>query len=560
MPRSVGALLLVSLLSLFLIANRGAYGGYFQDDDLDNIQWTGRAGGDAFLLGFLTPQFAANNFRPTGHFYYWTLGRLAKLNYGPYVAVLHSVHLLNVWLLWVVIRRLGAGTAAAAGACLFFAFHMAVFQAYWRPMYIFDVACLTFCVLAILAYLHDRLILSIIAFWLAYKAKEMAVMLPFVLLLIEYWFAKRRWIRLLPFFAISASFGLQAILANRGSNSDYSLRFTAAAFWKCLSFYGSRLILLPFAAIGMVALPFLVRDRRMWFGLGSAGLLMLPMMFLPGRLYSVYLYVPLAGLAIAFSAAADRISLVWIAVFFTAWLPYNYRLLITERKPVLAAAHENRAYVAEASRFFAESPSVQTVVFDGRPEQMHRWGVEAALRLTSGQPGLEIYDMNDKHSWEALHRDSIAVLSWSKPQQKLFAATKNAGQPLQRAIRMGLEAPIWQLDEGWFPLESEFRWIGPRATALLHRPASARAFELTVNVGKMQHEENGAPSVDVFIDGKPVGSHQFTQTGWETARWAVPAGLTGKTRIEFRVKPEYRPRNGDPRTLGVAVVSFGFLP
>ena len=72
---------------------------------------------------------------------------------------------------------------------------MALFDAVWKPMYVFDVLCATFCLLSVLMWTRRRWILSLLAFWLAYKAKELAVMLPAVLLCYEMWIGTRRWNR-----------------------------------------------------------------------------------------------------------------------------------------------------------------------------------------------------------------------------------------------------------------------------------------------------------------------------------------------------------------------------
>ena len=93
---------------------------------------------------------------------------------------------------------------------LFFVFHMALFDAFWKPMFIFDVLCGLFCLLSMLAWRRSGKawwIASFAAFWMAYKSKEVAVMLPSVLLLYEFTLGERRWRRLLPFLAVSFSFG-----------------------------------------------------------------------------------------------------------------------------------------------------------------------------------------------------------------------------------------------------------------------------------------------------------------------------------------------------------------
>src|SRR5262249_19142363 len=151
----------------------------------------------------------------------------AGLDFPVYVAVIQAIHVLNVWLLWLVIRRLGAGTTAAAAACCFFGLHMALFDNVWKPMYVFDVLCATFCLASLLFWIDGRWIPSLIAFWFAYKCKELAVMLPLVLAI-----ARPRWKQLVPFFAVSLSFGLQGMIRNPNLDNDYTFRFTLAALGK----------------------------------------------------------------------------------------------------------------------------------------------------------------------------------------------------------------------------------------------------------------------------------------------------------------------------------------
>src|SRR3954453_11560504 len=144
MSKRAGLLLFAAFAALFLLANSGAYRGYFQDDEIDNLSWTPYLSPLDFLKGVVTPQFQANNFRPVGHYYFHAVEEVAGLEFPAYVAVLHALHLFNVWLLWLLTRRLGASPVAAAMACLFFGLHMALFDDFWKPMYVFDVLCATF--------------------------------------------------------------------------------------------------------------------------------------------------------------------------------------------------------------------------------------------------------------------------------------------------------------------------------------------------------------------------------------------------------------------------------
>ena len=74
--------------------------------------------------------------------------------------------------------------------------------------------------------------LSFALFWLAYKSKEPAVMLPAVLACYEWWLGERRWKRLVPFLLVSLSFGLQGLLLNPSQDHDYAFRFGLPALWR----------------------------------------------------------------------------------------------------------------------------------------------------------------------------------------------------------------------------------------------------------------------------------------------------------------------------------------
>src|ERR1017187_10199359 len=309
MSKRAGLILFAAFVALFLTVNRDAYRGYFQDDEIDNLSWAPYLGPLEFLKGAASPRFQANNFRPVGHYYFHAVEEIAGLDFPAFVAVLHAFHLLNVWLLWLVARRLGASPFAAAGACLFFGLHMALFDNFWKPMYVFDVLCATFCLLSLWCYASERWVLSFAAFWLAYKSKELAVMLPAVLLAFEICFGQLRWQPLVPFFLTSLSFGVQGILGNPNQDNDYTFRFTAAALARTSVFYAGRVFLIPYLGFVVPLFALLARNhmssaRRTWFGLAAMGLFFSPLLFLPGRMFSAYCYLPFAGLGIAMTGLA----------------------------------------------------------------------------------------------------------------------------------------------------------------------------------------------------------------------------------------------------------------
>ena len=544
--------LLAACIALFLIANRGAYSGYFDDDSLDNLGLSRELSAADFTTGLLTPHFYSNNFRPVGHLYFRILGQAAGLRFPPYIFVLHAIHLLNVCLLYLLLRRLGLEMFAASAGALLFAFHMAVFDVFWKPMYVFDLLCGCFCLASLLLYLSDRWILSLIAFWLAYRAKEVAIMLPLVLAVYEFALGKRRWQRLIPFFAISLWFGFQAILKNQQRQNDYTLHFDPASLWRSISFYSSEIFLLPYLGLAILLL-FLLKERRVWFGLAAFCLLLVPMLLLPGRLFAAYLYVPLIGLAIAFAALATRLNPAFVALFFAVWLPWNYANLRWQRKAVLAQAGLNHAYVTSLAKFSREVPPPDTFIYNGGP--ISPFAALGAIRILYPGRAFRFSAIDDHDAGTALQSRSLVILNWDAAAQLIHPVVRTPGTSDVSYIKMNPDTPVWQLEQGWYEPDGSFRWTHPSATARLARPAGANEFELRVNVGPVYIHAIHRSHLEVAINGNRIGERDFTEPGWQTVTWKVPPGPPGAVEIELRVSPPY----SDGRPLGLAIGGLGFV-
>jgi hypothetical protein len=424
MSKRAGLLLFVAFAALFLTVNRDAYRGYFQDDEIANLSWTPNLEPLEFLQGVATPRFQPNNFRPVAHFYFHTVEEIAGLDFPVYVAVLHAFHLLNVWLLWLVMRRLGAAPFAAAAACLFFGLHMALFDDFWKPMYVFDVLCATFCLLSLWCYASERWVLSFVAFWLAYKSKELAVMLPVLLAAFEIWFGQRRWKPLVPFFLTSLSFGVQGILGNPNKDNDYTFRFTAAALAKTSVFYAGRVFLIPYLGFVAPVLAFVARGhvpsaRRTWFGLEAMGLFLLPVLFLPGRMFSAYCYLPFAGLAIAITGLAEGTSPAALALFLALWLPMDLQELRLRRRETLANDDEVRTWMSAVRRFAAGGERADAFVFSGTPAGFQDWGVAGALKYFYERSDLIVKDSGDPAAAALMETRRVALLKWDAGRRRL---------------------------------------------------------------------------------------------------------------------------------------------
>ena len=551
-----GLILFLAFAALFLILNRPAYKGYFTDDDFDNLSWTRQSPVSNFVVGLLTPKFQTNNFRPMGHLFYRLEGAFFGFDFRKYLAATHLLHFLNVWLLWLLARRLGVKVFAASAACVFFAFHPGYFEAVWKPSYIFDILCATFCLLSLLSYVRGRWIVSLICFWLAYKSKEIAVMLPFVLACYERWFGEKRWKILVPFFAISAWFGVQALVIspNTGAGNDYVFHFTLGALAVTSAYYAGRVFLVPYLGFAVPVAAWFSINRKVWFGTAAMILFLTPMLFLPGRIETGYCYLPFTGLAIALAGAAETYHpavMVAALLLFAPWELHDIRI---ERRDKLAKDDDARAWVT-ALRAMPAGP-VDTFLWNGKPYGFGDFGIEAAIKCFYPGPGAKI----GYYEKPPIALDGVrdAVLTWNEGLHKLDIVVHAPDTRDASYIDANSGTPVWQLGEGWSNPEGGFRWIAPDATARLDRPAGATRFEMRVLAhAALLQNAAGTVTMRVSMDGTPLAARSITKTDWQTVEWDLPPAPPGIANVAIHTAPSFHPP-GDPRTLGIAVGSFGF--
>jgi len=557
MSKRAGLACFLAMAALFVVINRGAYKGYFTADDFDNLSWTRHASATSYIEGLLSPRFQTNNFRPVGHLFYKVEESLFGFDFPKYVAALHALHLFNVWLVWLLVRRLGARAWPAAAACLFFALHMGFFDAVWKPSYIFDVLCATFCLLSLLSYASGRWIVSFVCFWVAYKAKEPAVMLPFVLACYEIWFGKRNWKPLVPFFVVGLSFGLQGLLLNPNSGNDYEFHFTAGAVAATSIFYAGRVLLIPYLGFALPAALWFFRSHRVRFGLAAMLLFLIPVLFLPGRISTAYCYLPFAGLAMAFAGIAEAGHLALVAAFFLVWLPLDLHELRLERRETIAQDNDARAWVSGWDRYAQSNAAPDTVIYSGEPAGFGSYGITGAIRCSYQQAPARIVEAEKPALPADADHMRIAFASWNSSLHKLDVVEHGPGMLPASFIDTTSATPVWQLETGWYGPENGFRWMAPVATASLTRPEGAARFELRVLPNTTLLDKVGPVTVHVSIDERELTAQVVTQAGWTTLEWPLPPAAAGPVRIGIRTEPAFQP-SGDPRILGIAVGSFGF--
>jgi hypothetical protein len=236
------------------------------------------------------------------------------------------------------------------------------------------------------------------------------VMLPVVMLLLR----RRRWKQLLPFFAISLNFGLQSLLRGTSHDNAYTFRFTLAALRATVPYYAGRVFLIPYLGFLVAALALLARNRRTWFGLGMMALFLLPLFFLPGRLFSAYCYLPFTGLAIALSGADARVLIVGLVL----WFPWNLHELRLRQRETLSRDSEIRGWMTAAQRFADSHEKVDAFVFSGAPAEFNQWGIEGALEYFYSRDDLVVRWAEDPEGKNLMATKRVAFIQWDAARKR----------------------------------------------------------------------------------------------------------------------------------------------
>jgi len=558
MSKRVGWYLYLAAVALFLLLNRPAYKGYFQSDDFDTMGWARVLRLQDFGKWLVTPQMSPVNFRPVGAFYYRVMTNSVGLDFPRYLVPLHVLHLLNIWMVWLLIRKLGLAPLAATAGAFFFGFHAALTDAWWKPMFVFDLLCGTFSLAAFVLYVYDRWILSLIAFWVAYKSKELAIMLPVVLACYELWFGGRRLKRLIPFFAVSLLFGLQVLILRPGQG-QYELKLGWGPQSTTLGFYASQLFFAPYAGLLLLVLPLVIRSRQAWLGVVTMCAFIAPLLLLPGRLFAVYWYVPLIGAAILVASVAEvRRGAAVTAVFLALWIPWDFVHFREARRLNERQEQQYRGYVAAVQKYARRNPDQRLFVWDYLPDGFGAEGVTGALECVYLRRDITARNIDERGEEELIQKGDAAWLRWNRIFNRLDVVRYPHTQQPAPYVVMDSVLPAGQLVSGWYRLEGNIRWTQPEATAVLYRPESARSFELVTCPTEPQIAKSGKIEVQILLDGRPFVEHDFTTPGCQTTRWTVPGVSPGRVTVEFHTAPRYQ-YPPDTRVFGITVKAFGFV-
>ncbi len=544
-------LIALAIVVVFVIANRAAFEGYFSGDDLDNLSWATISGLDTFYKELVTPVFSETNTRPTGALFYRVTGRAFGLDFARYIPVLFALHIANATLLFWILRRKQIAEPAAWAATIVFLCHAALLEAWWKPMYIFDLLAATFCLATWLLFNTRRWPLALLTFWLAYKSKEVALFFPVVL-------AIDNWRRAIPFFAISASFGLQALRVNATRNNPYTLRFNVASLAHSIPFYAKQAYIDKWGALLIALLLSFVRTLQPVKYFAATIALLIPLLFLPTRLFSVYLYVPMIPAAVGLALVFVRVPAKALAIGLLLWLGLNFTVLRGKRKTELSIAQESRAWVTQLASAHKASALANPAFYENAPPGLPDYGMRGALRLITKNPAAELLDPEQDVARQRAKDRALPTLYWFRPRNLLTIVPHRFAEAENNYLEFQSPSAAWQLKDGFYDRENGYRWTAPIATLMLAAPPDATTIQIRLNIGQPIIDAVRRIHLKVYVDNELTGETDIAERGIPVLNFALKRKLSGPAEVRLETTPGYTPP-ADGRSLGVAVVGIGLL-
>jgi hypothetical protein len=271
------------------------------------------------------------------------------------------------------------------------------------------------------------------------------------------------------------------------------------------------------------------------------------MLFLPGRLFAAYLYVPVLGLAIVISAVTRP---VWVALFFLAWIPWNYWHFRSDRTHELDLAFERRTWYEPFAQFMQAHPETDTIIWDGRPASVPEHYISGAARML--RDGRNTRVVWTGRATDERNAPNLVVLVWDEPRRRLHVLPRMPDMPY---IKIDEEAPIWQLTSGWTGNQGHMRWTRPHATVRLQRPASARTLEIAIDEVDV---ERAPRHMEVALDGAVIANVTLNHPGPTKLRVPVPKNADTSATVSLTFTPAFHDPNGTG-DLGQPISALGFI-
>jgi hypothetical protein len=560
------------------------------------------------LRALFSPQ-AEGTIRPWSERAFFMGGfALFGLDALPFRIVVFATQFVNLWLVVWLGERLSGSRAAGFWAAVLWMIHGSLVEPLgWTCVYnqvlcgFFLLNALRFLVLYVETGRRRYNIAQWAVFLLGFGALELNVVYP--LLAAGYtWLCARKYFRgTLPLFIPSIAYTLlHRAVAPFEQTGDYAMHFSGSMLrtvWRYWAWSaGSMLPASPsgrakYAVAILVSAGLALFLARKVRGGASAALYcplwyvaaLLPVLPLRDHLTEYYVYLPqigacwLGGWALAESwkaRGAVRMAAVGLALIYV-WMAFPRTLAASEWNYRIAARVRN---LVEGAAGVHELHPDKTILLEGVDTDLFWNGVlDRPFRLI-GIPQIYLAPGSQRNiaahpdlgniedcilppdvTAKALERNELVVYDVRGPLLRNITSSY-AVAPLDRVLpsRVDAGSPLtgYLLGPEWYPVDTDHRWMGRRATLRMGAPGRAGMKLYLQGVCPDEQLRQGPLLVTVTIDGAPLppGSIRPGERTFELS-FALPPAAVGRPEMQvaIEVNRTFVPA-ADPRELGL---SFG---
>ena len=237
----------IIILNILLYSQTAGHGFFIYDDPnyVTNNELIQNV--DSVKVNRIFSEFYFSNYQPLVLLTYAAQYSLFGAQAGGYHIVNLLFHILNCILVFFLIYLISRRYSTSVIVALIFCVHPLQVQAVAWISELKGLMSSSFFILSLIAYIYylqkDKLqfyILSLLMFILALASKSMAITLPLILLLLDYYNEKpilSKLVNKIPFFALSGIFAVLAVLAQREGGAIHEGRFSSVFEYIIYPFY-----------------------------------------------------------------------------------------------------------------------------------------------------------------------------------------------------------------------------------------------------------------------------------------------------------------------------------
>ncbi|HLG95647.1 MAG TPA: hypothetical protein VKX49_04980 [Bryobacteraceae bacterium] len=570
----------------------------------------------SFLWAMFSP-LAQGTVRPwSERGFFMLFSSLFHLHALPYHVFVFFNQFVNIALLGMVTLRLTKSEIAGFAAPVLWICNLVmVTPMAWVSAYN-EIQCATFLLLSFYLFLRYTETgrkgfywAQWVTFLLGFGANEINVVYPALVALYAILLARRYWLSTLPMFVASAGYVLlHGLSVSSEASFYYDMDFRARSLIRTLQYYwrlmlafstyaDSRqwhrwtanlaVIVLTLTLLGFGAWQ--ARRRRFLplFCLGWFGIALAPLLPLHNHLTDYYLFIPTLGIAML---AGNAIGTAWR----TPWVrPAAIGLALLYAVPSGLIVHRNMKVLFERmdrARLLVESVAYAKHIHPGKlilldnvddelfwstiygsPFHIFGWNdvflTPECAPLIKPDPHLGRVDPYVLPASAAAQALDQGALVYAVENRKLRNITRTytavlrskPAPPLASLVQLGTPYFDSQLGDGWYQVETGYRWSSGHAIVYLPGP-TAPGQKLSVHgLATEQETKLGPLHFALTIDGHPQPVHEITAKNADfTFEYVLPADLIGRRKIEVAFTLDRVLRiPTDTRDLGLVFGEFG---